>query len=495
MLARLCQLKSPVLLSALVVLGSCSWPGRHRYSPEVVTKFPTRWFSVSKNHTILDADLNPVPHVLFDTTPEFEPSDQEVNVVIATPEESEHIYAIDLQSGQRYYSHSVCSQNDVWGEFKGEVFRPRFSLGYIPRVLDQMGTPQKVVVWSKRSKIREFVGTNFHKVRLIGAYVEQLCPEGNCIGRSNWLSRLVFLAVDADDSRYESLKDIKEFRDEINWQQAKAFLSNMEGRNLRAEATFPTIRIGELISYKEAFDYFKQRSIFLTDSELKKIQKSCHALYDKLWDDVGATKQEDRPASTTDELREKIKLREDLKKKNLPVGFAARFTDFTRKYFNEISTCDKFVYHGNINQDIERFWFFSYVSIFYRLHREGYYFDCRNKAWLRNIPDENGRQVYDFLKGIENCGDRELDQAMDYLPNFLAGLKGEKDYFRFIDYDNHSLGSHKKLYTWVKAKTRHFVCDENKASVNLNQGNFFPEDVVWKERRIKDIADSMKIIY
>jgi hypothetical protein len=495
MLARLCQLKSLFLLCTLLAVAACSWNRRDQYASELVTTFPNKWFSVSKNHTILNQDLLPVPHVYFDSTPQFELTDQDVNVVISTPEESEHAYALDLQSGQRYYSHSFCAQKDVWADYKGELFRPRFSIGHIPRVLDQLGEPQKVIIWSKRLQIREFAATNLHKVRLVGAYVEQSCPEGNCIGKSNWLSRLVFLAVDSEDPYYDSVKDIKGFQSVVNWREAKAMLGNMEGRNFRSDSTFPSTRVGELIDYKDAFEYFKKRSIFLSDKELKKIQKSCHGLYDQLWKDVGEVKPEDKPATTLEELDKKIKLHEELRKKQIPLGFAARFRAFTNKYFNEITTCEKFVYHGNINQDPERFWFLSFIGIYYRLHREGYYFDCNNKAWLRNVPDENGKPVYHFLDQLERCSEREIDQAMDYLPNFLAGLRGEKDYYKFIDYDNHTYGTHRKLYSWVRVKTRRFDCANDPNEKVRQETKVFPEDVVWKERRIKDIGDKMKIIY
>jgi hypothetical protein len=111
------------------------------------------------------------------------------------------------------------------------------------------------------------------------------------------------------------------------------------------------------------------------------------------------------------------------------------------------------------------------------------------------VPDDSGKPVYDLLKGVERCSERELDQAMDYLPNFLAGLKGEKEYYKFIDYDNHTFGTHRKLYAWVKVKTHRFACAHDPNVKVLQETKVFPDDVVWKERKIKDIGDQMKIIY
>lgn len=474
---------------------SCSWRGVETGASEILNTFPNKWFKVNENHSLLDKNGVPQSHLLFDTTPDFSEDQREVNVIIATPENSEHAYAIDLNSGQRYYTHTFCSQRDAWNEYHGKINRPSFSVGFIPRVLDQLGGPQKVIVWSKRKILSETAATNYHRVKFVGAYVEHLCPEGNCLGKSNWLSRLVFLGVDAEDKALNSIATIDDFKKSINWDVSRAQLGNFEGRNHIGDFTYPSTRIGELIEFVDAFDYFKKRSIFLTDSELKKIQKGCHALYDKLWEDAGKMRPEDKGSATVEELNAKIKLKESLKKQKLPVGFAERFKAFTKKYYKEVSTCEKFVYHGNVNRDRDAFWFLSYAGIYYRLHREGYFFDCKNKTWQRNVLDERGKPIHNLIQDIDDCKEQEFDQAMDYLPNFLTGLKGEKEYFKFIDYDNKTFGTHQKMYSWVKVKSRKFDCSNDPNQILKKDLKVFPEEVTWKERNIKDVADKLKIIY
>lgn len=495
MLLRLCQLKSLILLLIIVQLSSCTLRRDEPSSSELLNTFPNKWFSVSKNHSLISQQGVPASHLYFDSTPDFLNDDREVNVLIATPENSEHAYSIDLSSGQRYYTHSFCKQNDIWNEYALGVNKPPFTVAYIPRVLDQLGDPQKVIVFSKRKSFIDDPGRTYQKVRLVGAYVEQICPDGNCLGKSNWLSKLVFLGVDSQDQHFSRVKSAQDLKHAINWNHSKAVLGNMEGRNFIGDLMYASTRIGELIEYEDAFDYFKKRSIFLTDTELKKIQKGCYALYDRLWEEVGKTRQEDKPAMTMQELNTKVKLIESLKKQKIPVGFAARFRAFTKNYFKEITTCEKFVYHGNINQDREKFWFLSHLAIFYRLHREGYFFDCRNKVWQRNVLNEKGSPMYDLVRDIDLCKEAEIDQAMDYLPNFLTGLKSEKEYYKFIDYDNQTYGSHQKMYTWVKVKSRKFDCSNDPNTKIKNELKVFPEDVTWKERNIKDIADKNKIIY
>lgn len=494
MLLRLCQLKSPSFLLTLALLTSCSWRKNPTETPEILTVVPNKWFSVSPEHSLVDRNGQPQSHLLFDASPEFVSAEGEVNVVVATSNGSKHAYTVDLNSGQRHYTHSYCSQKDVWNE-SGTVNSPPFAIAYIPRVLDQLGDPQKVIVWSKRKEAHEGIGINYLKVRLIGAYVEHICPEGNCLGRGNWLSKMVFLGVDSHDKTYDEIKTIKDFQFDVNWKDAKAALGNIDGRNFIGGETYPAVKVGELIEFKEAFDYFKKRSIFLSDQELKKIQKGCHALYDGLWEEVGKFRPEDQPANTIAELNSKLKLREELKKKKVPVGFAERMHVFTKKYFKEISTCEKFVYHGNINKDPEKFWFLSYMGLYFRLHREGYYFDCKYKSWQRNVLNDQGIPVYDLVSGIDQCKEKDFDQAMELLPNFLTGLKGEKEYYRFIDYDNHTYGTHQKMYTWVKFKSRRFDCSNDPNEKFRKDIKVFPEDVTWKNRDVKDIATKMKIIY
>jgi hypothetical protein len=495
MLLRLCQLKSlSLLLAWMLILSACSSRKESSLETELLTTFTRNWFGVNPEHALLVKNTEPAPHLLFDTTADFNYGQRTVNTILTVVKGSRHSYAIDLNSGQRYYSHTYCKQQDVWGKFSGSLETPEFSIGHLPRVLDQLGEPQKVIVWSKRNDFGSTVATNYSRVKLVGAYVEQICPMGNCLGKNNWLSRLVFIGVDAEDKTLHGINTIEDFQREFNWDESKALLENIDGRNVIGNMKYPAIRISQLIQYDDAFDFFSKKSIFFDDKELGRIQKSCHKLYDELWTQVGEMRPEDRPVNSLEELKVRIKLREELRKQKKPIGFAARFAAFTKRYFNEVSTCEKFVYHGNFNQAPEKFWFLSHVGLFYRLHREGYYFDCRGKAWNRNVLNDRGQQVYDIKQGINDCREEDIDKAMGYLPNFLSGLKSEQDYFKFIDYDNGAHGTHQRLFSWVKVKGRHYECSGDPNLKIKKEDRPYPEEVRWQERQIKDIEKEMKII-
>lgn len=485
----------PLLLAILFV--SCTSKKNRDYEAEdLLSIYEPKWFSASEKHSLRDANGNLKPHLFFDVSPEFTEREQLTNVVITTTENSYHAYNVDLVSGQRYYAHSYCNQTDAWNKRSGTYGRPYFSLAYMPRVLDQMGDPQKVIVFGGNDRLTQSLDHHFVRVRLIGGYLEENCLEVNCLGRDNWTSRLVFIAVDPQDSKYRDVVDIETFRNTQSWDKLQTTLQNLDGRNFSVDRTFPFTRVRDLISYKDMIPLFRKRSAFMSDTELQKIQKSCHMLYDKLWTEVGEDRPEDRIAKTEAELRAKLKVRDELRENKKPVGKMARFRPLVKKYFSEIATCEKFVYHGNINLYPDHFWFHSYVGMFIRLHREGYYFDCTRKIWAENIYDINGNPAHYLPDEIEYCTDKDMDLAIEYMPNHLKAMKAVfGSYYRFIDYDTHEFGTHRKLYSWVKMHRRKFDCRPDPTSEIIEKLQSAPEDVSWKRWEVIDVAKDLKIIY
>ena len=497
MLARLCQLKSLLLLFVLIISG-CTFfsPQKNHDSVELMNSRENNWFSKNLEHSLRDQEGRPQPHQFFDVNPEISKNDVHVNGVIITPENSNYAYQLDLASGQRYYSHSFCPQTDVWNQYSDDIGKPTFSIGVIPRLLDQMGEPQKVVIFGGGEKFARFLDHHQHQLKLVGAYIEQTCPDGNCLGKSNWISRMVFLAVDPLDNEYNLVNDIKILQTIIKWPMVKATLENMDGRNGGTNTSYPAVRIGNLISLNEAMDYYKKRSIFLSDNETQKIQSGCHALFEKLWNEVGVEKAEDQAAKTIDELKTKLKLVNELKKQKKAVGFAARFRKFIKQYYTQFGTCSRFVYSGNLNQNHEKFWFLNYANIFLRLHKDGYYFDCKTDQWQKNVLNSEGDLIHNIKSGIDSCKEKDFDMAMNYLPSFLTGLKlSGTSYYRFNDYDTYTFGTHSKLYSWVKVNAKKFDCTNNPNEAIKKELRVFPEDVSWKAREIKDLKDELKIIY
>src|SRR5665647_1294702 len=245
MLLRLCQLKS-LLLIALMLTG-CSRFHSKDHPQELLSMLTPKWFLKNPAHTLHDQQGKPQIHLFFDNPPEFSSNQKVVNVIITTPENSPHAYELDLNSGQRFYSHSYCSQKDAWNQEGGTFERPPFSIGIVPHYLDQLGDPQKVIVFGGRNRIRHWLNSNYHPVKLFAAYVEQSCPEGNCLGKSNWLSRLVLLGSEMEDPLSKEVVDVASFQKRFEWSWIKANLENIDGRNGIGDQTYPAVRIGQMI--------------------------------------------------------------------------------------------------------------------------------------------------------------------------------------------------------------------------------------------------------
>lgn len=496
MLPRVCQLKTLWPFAFILIISCSGW--RKQPPPddqEIMSVYESKWFSQNENHALMDSDGKVSPNLFFDISPGIGENKKVVNVILTTPEKSPHAYQVDYVSGQRHYSHSYCDQKDIWKNEGGSVGSPSFSIGYLPRVLDQMGEPQKVMIFGRRNTFAGSLNLNYFNVRIVGGYIEETCPDGNCMGRDVWNNRLVFLAVNPLDEKFSKIEELDELIKVIDWKKVQAEIENLDGRNSIGDHTYPHLRIKRKFGVKEAQQYFKNRSVYFTQKEMDKVQNSCHTLYDKLWSEVGAQRPEDSPATTSKELREKLKLKEEFKSKKRPFGFAARLEKFNKKYHREMATCEKFVYHGNINKDPERFWFLSYMGIYYRLHKEGFYFDCETKIWQKNLINMRGDTVFDLGKSQKVCTERDLDTAMNYLPNFLKAIKSTNVwYYKFIDYDTHPFGTHSKLYSWVKVKNRKFECRNDPNESISKAVSTFPEEVSWKNRHVNDIQDELKII-
>jgi hypothetical protein len=483
-----------VVLS-LLLLVACAHQrsAREKDDQEIMSIYKPRWFGTSIEHSLQDLKGEPLQHLYFDTAPEVARSERILTAVITTPEDSKHAYRVDLLSGQRYYTHTYCAQSDIWKRESGKVGAPTFAVGYVPRILDQTGEPQKIIIFGTAHRSYE-LDSNYHRVRVVGGYIEKECPQGNCAGRDTWRTRLVLLGIDEENRSLDDVRDLASFRQRFIWSRVRATLENMDGRAPSGQKLQALVEVARELEPEQALDYMRKSSVFMTEAELKKIQTGCHKVYDRLWKSVGIERPEDRPAKTTDELNQKLKVKEDLRGRRLPVGRARRLHKFISKYSEELATCSRFVYHGNLNQDVEKFWFLNHMAFFVRLHREGYYFDCNRRAWQRNLITVHGDKGHELKTRIGECDEKDIDAAMGYLPNFLKTLHTESNhYYRFIDYDNHPHGTHRKLYSWVRIRKPRLDCAEKAPPVKTRE-DLYPEDVVWRNWDHVDIEDRLKII-
>ena len=151
MFMRLCQLKTLILVGLL--LNSCSL--RKKTEVEAGNIPEAKWFSANQEHALED-NSGAKKHLFFDAASTINWSEGTVKFVALTVADSKLSYMLDLASGQPLAKHEYCEQKDIFGDYRGKVNRPSYVQGFIPKVLDQMGEPQKIIYFSQKKKLNAF---------------------------------------------------------------------------------------------------------------------------------------------------------------------------------------------------------------------------------------------------------------------------------------------------------------------------------------------------
>jgi hypothetical protein len=461
-------------------LAGCSWfSAKPDFDPRTSYVVEPVWF---KNKSIRLANLqgDPLPHLFYDPAATFNLVTGRVNFLPLVLAGDESAYDLDVLSGQRFFSHFQCSQSDVWKERGGISSRATYTLGVIPRHFDQLNQPQRVIVFGGRKRF-DVHSPIVYQVRVLGGFVEELCPAGRCSGPKDWVGRMVFVAVDEADAGFADVSDFAKLLKKIDWQEIRGQLENIPGRNSLIGTEYPAIRVGNLLNTREILDFFKKYSISLSTKELASMQTSCANLYDIFWQRAGVENMLDKPALSNEEVRKRAKFYDDLKKKGQPAYFGQRLGVLFKKYGDELSTCARLVYAGDPNLLRERFVFQAWVNIFTRLHKEGWEYDCRAKAW--SVSNQGAEAMRSLRTLSEQCTARDFDLAMDTLPAQLknARLSGER--WRFIGWDEHPHGTHSKVLNWVRVPERIFACGSDERNVKIRESwSERPDGMDWKKR-------------
>ena len=485
MFMRFCQLKTLILVGLL--LNSCSL--RKKTEVEAGATPEAKWFSANQEHALEDKS-GAKKHLFFDPASTINWSEGTIKFVALTPADSKLSYMLDLASGQPLAKHEYCEQKDIFGDYGGKVNRPPYVQGFIPKVLDQMGEPQKIIYFSQNKKLNAF---EQYEAQIVAGYVESFCPVMDC-PEGQWISRLVLVGVDPAESDLYDFK-ISKIQELLQWPKVQAHLENAEGKNFIGNNSYPRWKAGELITFNESKKYFRKRAKFFKGEELLSIRKSCHLLYDKLWKDVGEMRIEDSAAQTAAEMTRKLEVINLLKANGNPIGFNRRFEKFSQEHYKDMLTCSKFVYTGNVNYDQDKFWFLSFIKAFYLLNQQGYYYDCSHNSWRRNLLDAKGNYLYSVNDTLRECSNEQIDLAMNYMTNFIRSEKEKTSQFlRFIDYDNQGIGSHEKIYNWVMFPHTRLSCTSKKNEEFLKKVDVFVDDIKWKKRSVGKDKDE-RVIY
>lgn len=455
--------------------------GNKEYADAIVSQIVPQWYNVDDRFQLVGANGNISAHMFYDVLPDINSESYKVNFVVSTAQGSQRIINIDPLSGQHYTEKLLCEQNDIVGKYNEPVFEPPFTIGIIPRLLDQLGRPQKILVFGDKEYYRTNYRNNFFDVRIIGGYIEKVCQIGACPKLTDYSSRVVVLAVQAGNERYEKVRSIEDLRLVENWNEIRAFVENGFGKNNVAGTFYPAYRVGPELSALQTLTSIKQNSIYLTNKKLNQMRNSCYKLYDYVWQVVARPSKIEKQLAAQKDPQERTKLYRATKKLSNRF-FHERFISAFRKFGDEYNTCAKFIYPSNILDNPRRHWFLAYYSAVHLLNDLGYTFDCRRSLWVKNPIMTDGKKSTKRNQEFQGCNARQIDMAFEFAVNYLDNLR-IKNYptYRYIDYDRHSFGTHEKLYSWVFQENKKLKCYGKNEDL-VEKISTFPSDVKWVRR-------------
>jgi hypothetical protein len=458
----------------MIVLTSCTalknnktdFSGGSEMPKSLVNKVSPFWLDtyprfISKNNEG-EAPLN----LFFDVDHGFSLTGSTVNYIVETLQDSPVEYSYDLATGKHYATRPYCKQGDVWDKSMSKINRPPFTFGIVPRMFDQLGTPQKIIVFGNKKFMRENYQDTFFTAKIVGGFIEQNCPTGTCFKRDSWRSRLVLVGVERD-SKYAKVRSIEELKKVVKWEEVKLFLRNGQGKNLIAGVFYPAVRVGALIDKGQTMAFLERNSIMLTDKKLRSIKNSCEKLFtyvEEQLEPVKKVKAKEEKVLTKSELKEKVreKYLKRLENRGRNITFARKFHQIVKKYNDKYTSCLSYFPSASYKYDKERFWFLTYLNAFFKLRSLGYAADCERGYWIENpVIGKTKKRRINPKEELKYCSSKALNMVIKQAPRFLSKLQKEyKDSFRFIDYDSEKYGSHKRIYNWVKVSSRVFSCDD-----------------------------------
>lgn len=439
-------------------------------------------------------------HPFFDFASFEDEKGVSVSVFPVELEKSQFRYGFDIRSGKRFVKEKYCGQKDVWKKFDDLIWFPPYTRTILPRVLDQLGLPQEVLVFGGKNDFEESIssGNESVRVRIIGGVIEQFCNRYPCQNNSLWDSRLKLIAVNPNDPMLSKVKTIAELKKTgvVDWAYVKAFIENGQGVTVSQKRSFPTYRVISDLDAKEALSYTLKKGHVFGYRKLVSMRKSCHKLYDHIWSSIERIRKvkelrdkEFRAGKTivsnTDSRswKEKILIRQ--KKQKDYLGFYDFFYKFHSKYSRQYGICSRYVRATNVNHRIDRHWFFAYLDAFFHLESLGYIFQCSVKAWATNPWTSQESKMYDPKNVYRLCTDSDWDIAFESAIITLTGLKlANQPHHRYIEYDSVFGGSHQKIYNWINDNGKKLHCTEETRTVSTDSKDsnpFFPVDVKWKK--------------
>ena len=435
----------------------------------LVRQVDSKWHQGSKKYSLKNSKGDVSAHLFFDPRPDFDLKNFYTNFVVETVKDSEFLYRLDMVSGKHYTQHKFCKSSDIWKKIKGESYKPPFTVGVVPRVIDQLGNPQRILVFGDAKEYHLLQRTHFFRTRVVGGYIEQSCPINKCVNTGDWKSRVVFLGVNENDSDFEKVFTAKDLFKVVSQNDIKLFIENGFGYNKVVKDYYPSFRMGAVLGASQAINFTRDHSIVFNSKDLKSLKLQCIKLYDYLWRKVGDPTV--KRASVKDS--ESSFYYEQSLKGRPAENIYSQMKEILKEYEGRVKTCFDYVRYDDINFNRTRHWFMTYLAAFFKLHDLNYRYSCRRQIWTPNSR-KNPNYKVSIDKQFSGCTEKSFGKAFDSAVFTLRKLelRGEKSY-RYIAYDSGSYGTHNKMYNWVLNDGKKPKCEKEMISEQ------FPKDMSW----------------
>lgn len=458
----------------LLIISSCSLfqasevqSKKEAYKDYLVKQITPKWFTVHAPSALTDRQGQPLPHLFFDADPNMNLKSSTVDFVILTPSGSNYTRGISLLSGQTYSDKSLCPTKDLWDEIKRAADVPNFTMGFVPRLFNQINEPQQIIVYGRDRYYQNAPQNASYKVKILGGVIYQTCPDSICTNPNEWLSSLLLIAVDPKDESLGKSKTLGDLLKKVDWDYSKVFLESSLGVRVIGERSYAANKLSSLINVNQVNKLIKSHSLYWSQDKLKSIKKNCLSLYSDI------TKASNKGTKFYDYMR----------------------TDY-KKFSEEINTCLRYVYPKSFNTSSREFIFFTHFQAYQYLHQLGYFYSCAQGGWQSNPMLDDGKRAVNSSTYQKDCLNSELDRAfktsIQYLSNLINKLKPS---YRFLTYDNWSSDpTYNKHYSWIPFDGRVSSC-KNKAlnKYPIQMSPSYPKDLRWKSLIPKEKEKSLLI--
>lgn len=421
------------------------------------------WLKLPLRFAHQDKDDQPITHPFFDIDPTLATQNNQFTLryFLATAAESSFQYDLDLLSGRLYRTREYCPQDDIWEFYTGQIEKPNFAQGFVPRIFDENKKPQRIMILSDKEHIQPFKHhpTHYDDARIVGSFIVEACESFPCDRADKWTSSQILVGVSPYDSRMAGVETFTELKSKVDWSYTKAMLVNMHGTFSVGGKHYPAYRISRELNTRDTKKYFDEKATIVNVQKLSDWRVGCMKMYDSLWEES-----------------EKIRAL----KYNQADEFLKFFKAFYAKDSGEFYKCQQLVRPGNINEDYRRVWFFSFIQAFNLLEKNGFFYNCHDNAWAYNPKVDGEKYFNNQNKELARCRSKDFEKSFDQAINGMSLMKNQTNLmFRFIEFDNLRGGSHQKIYGWVPEKTTHHAC-KGKAKTSAQPSELFPQDVIWE---------------